>query len=73
MISFYLFSWLFNDAVSIETINRRMMERLMNVEQLVEWELARETQVFGENPTQCHFIRHKSHVTWPRIEPEPQQ
>jgi hypothetical protein len=29
----------------------------MNVDQLVEWELAGETEVIGENPLQCHFNR----------------
>jgi hypothetical protein len=37
----------------------------MSVEQLVEWELAGETEVPGENQSQCHFIHHKSHTTWP--------
>jgi hypothetical protein len=36
------------------------------VEQLVEWRLAGETKVPGENLHQCHFVHHKSHKTWPR-------
>jgi hypothetical protein len=35
---------------------------VMNVEQLVEWELTGETEVIGENLSQCHFLHHKSHI-----------
>jgi hypothetical protein len=38
----------------------------MIVEQLVEWELAGETEVLGENLPQCYFGHHKSHITWAR-------
>jgi hypothetical protein len=43
---------------------------MMNMEQSVEWELAGETEVLGENLPQCHFI-HKSHMTCPEFEPRP--
>jgi hypothetical protein len=43
----------------------------MNMEQLVEWELAGETEVLGENLSQCHFLHQKFHITWPGIEPGP--
>jgi hypothetical protein len=46
---------------------------MMNVEQSVEWELVEETEVLGDNLPQSHFVHHKSHVIWPRLEPGPQQ
>jgi hypothetical protein len=39
------------------------MMMMMIVEQYVEYELAGETQVLGDNLPQCHFVHHKSHVT----------
>jgi hypothetical protein len=47
------------------------MGQLMNVEQLVTWELAGETKVLGENLPQDTFVHQKSHMTWPGIEPGP--
>jgi hypothetical protein len=37
----------------------------------VECELAVEIEVLGENLLQCHFVYHKSHMTWPELEPGP--
>jgi hypothetical protein len=36
---------------------------MMIEEQLVECELAGETEVLGKNLAQYHFIHHKSHMT----------
>jgi hypothetical protein len=40
----------------------------MNVEQSVEWELAGETEVLGENLPQYHFIHHKYGMAWAGLE-----
>jgi hypothetical protein len=40
----------------------------MSMEDLAEWELARETEVLGGNQLQSHFVHHKSHTTWSGIE-----
>jgi hypothetical protein len=44
---------------------------MMGVEQSVEYELAGETEVLGENVPQRHFIHHRSHKNRPGIEPGP--
>jgi hypothetical protein len=41
----------------------------MNVEQLVEWELAGEIEVLGEKLPHSHVVHHKPYVTSPEIEP----
>jgi hypothetical protein len=42
------------------------MMTMISVEQSVQW-LAGETKVLGENLLQCHFVHHKSHMTWPGL------
>jgi hypothetical protein len=42
---------------------------IMRMDNLVEWWLAGETEVLGENPPQYHFVRNESHMTWPDENP----
>jgi hypothetical protein len=43
--------------------------RAMSMEQSVEWELAGEIKVLGENLPQRHYIQYELYVTWPGLEP----
>jgi hypothetical protein len=38
---------------------------IMRMENMVEWWLAGETEVLGENLPQVRFVDHKCHMTWP--------
>jgi hypothetical protein len=37
---------------------------IMMMEKLVEWRLAGETEVLGENLPQCRFVHHKPHMLY---------
>jgi hypothetical protein len=50
-----------------------MIMMMMIVERSVEWELAEEAEVLGEDLPQYHFVQHKSHKKWTGLEPEPLQ
>jgi hypothetical protein len=41
------------------------------IDNFVEWRLVGETEVLGENPSQRHFVHHKSHMTQTWLEPGP--
>jgi hypothetical protein len=42
---------------------------IMMMEKLVEWWLAGETEVLGENLLQCRFVHHKPHMLCPDANP----
>jgi hypothetical protein len=62
---------LFIDAVSIEITV--MIGRLMDVEELVERQLAGKSEVLEGNPPQCHSLHHRSHMTRPGTKHRPIQ
>jgi hypothetical protein len=44
---------------------------IVRMENFVQWRLAGETEVLGENVAEHHFVHHKSHLTRTRREPGP--
>jgi hypothetical protein len=42
---------------------------IMMMKNLVEWRLAGETEVLGENLPLRHYVHYKSHLTRPGLEP----
>jgi hypothetical protein len=45
--------------------------QLMNVELLLEWEVAMETEELGVNPAQCQCVHHRTGITWPDLVSNP--
>jgi hypothetical protein len=43
---------------------------IMRMDNLMEWWLAGETEVLGENLPQCHFVHHRTYMTWPVANPD---
>jgi hypothetical protein len=68
---FFSFLW-WDETESIWYVGRYLtyctspgLQIMINMEQSVECELTRETEVLGEKLPQYHFVHHKSHMTWP--------
>jgi hypothetical protein len=60
----FLFLLLFRDSIA-------PIGWWMNMEHMMEWELAQEIKGLRESLPQCHFVYHESPMTWLGIEPGP--
>jgi hypothetical protein len=60
---------LFNDVISIETIWRQIIVRLMNIEQFMEWKLVGETGVCGHSAP-CNIFS-TTNPEWPDLGANP--
>jgi hypothetical protein len=74
-LSFFKVSWGWDENESTWYIGHYLVYcispgwwMMVSVEQSVGW-LEGETEALGINLSQCHFIHHKSHKTWPGLEP----
>jgi hypothetical protein len=55
--------YLITPSPTFSSLSLSVLKELMNMELLVECELAEETEVLGENLLHYHFAHHKSYMT----------
>jgi hypothetical protein len=75
---FYFWNWYRGGGVESNWVHSALWPRIglkcqprviMMMEKLVEWWLAGETEVLGENLLQCRFVHHKPHMLCPDANP----